>query len=144
MLSPYLTEVQQKEWQKEGFLIIKNVLSPEEIQTLLASVDSVIETYVQETPSLQGNNRFGKGAYTIIRAIERTDALRPTHRPSTYLRHDPLVNGSLSPDYGNADLRPTPRCRCFDGVSYRCWAFAYNGFIRMKTVCHCNSKSSFS
>ena len=52
MLSPYLTDIQQKEWQKEGFLIIKNVLSPEEIQTLLAAVDSVIETYVQETPSL--------------------------------------------------------------------------------------------
>jgi hypothetical protein len=76
MVSPYLTDVQQKEWQKEGFLIIKNVLSPAEIETLLTGVDSVIETYVQETPSLQGS-RFGKGAYTIIRAIEYTDALDP-------------------------------------------------------------------
>ena len=76
MVSPYLTEVQQKEWQTEGFLLIKNVLSPAEIETLLMSVDSVIETYVQETPSLQGT-RFGKGAYTIIRAIEQTDALDP-------------------------------------------------------------------
>ena len=84
MLSPYLTDVQQKEWQKEGFLIIKNVLSPEEIQVLLAAVDSAIETYVQETPSLQGT-RFGKGAYTIIRAIERTDALDPlTDHPHTF------------------------------------------------------------
>ena len=74
MISPYLTDVQQKQWQKEGFLIIKNVLSPTEIETLLTAVDSVIETYVQQTPSLQGT-RFGKGAYTIIRAIEQTDAL---------------------------------------------------------------------
>lgn len=72
MLSPYLTDVQQKVWQTEGYLILKNVLSPTEIETLLAAVDSVIETYVEEMPSLQGNNRFGKGAYTIIRAIERT------------------------------------------------------------------------
>ena len=62
MVSPYLTEVQQKEWQTEGFLLIKNVLSPAEIDTLLTAVDSAIETYVQETPSLQGNNPFGKGS----------------------------------------------------------------------------------
>ena len=85
MVSPYLTDVQQKEWEKEGFLLIKNVLSSTEIETLLKSVDSVIETYVQETPSLQGNNRFGKGAYTIIRAIELTDALDPlTDHPHTF------------------------------------------------------------
>ena len=88
MISPYLTDVQQKEWQKEGFLLIKNVLSPAEIQTLLVSVDSAIETYVQETPNLQGT-RFGKGAYTIIRAIERTDALDPLtiHAPSARSFH---------------------------------------------------------
>ena len=85
MVSPYLTDVQQKEWEKEGFLLIKNVLSSAEIETLLKSVDSVIETYVQETPSLQGNNRFGKGAYTIIRSIELTDALDPlTDHPHTF------------------------------------------------------------
>ena len=85
MLSPYLTDVQQKVWQTEGYLIIKNVLSPAEIETLLAAVDSAIETYIQETPGLQGNNRFGKGAYTIIRAIERTDALDPlTDHPRTF------------------------------------------------------------
>ena len=85
MLSPYLTDVQQKVWQTEGYLLIKNVLSPAEIETLLAAVDSAIEIYVQETPSLQGNNRFGKGAYTIIRAIERTDALDPlTDHPRTF------------------------------------------------------------
>ena len=84
MLSPYLTDVQQKVWQTEGYLLIKNVLSPAEIETLLEAVDSAIETYVQETPSLQGN-RFGKGAYTIIRAIERTDALDLlTDHPRTF------------------------------------------------------------
>ena len=85
MVSPYLTDVQRKEWETEGFLIIKNVLSSAEIETLLTAVDSVVERYVQETPSLQGNNRFGKGAYTIIRAIELTDALDPlTDHPHTF------------------------------------------------------------
>ena len=85
MLSSYLTDVQQKVWQTEGYLLMKNVLSPAEIETLLAAVDAAIETYVQETPGLQGNNRFGKGAYTIIRAIERTDALDPlTDHPHTF------------------------------------------------------------
>ena len=31
MVSPYLTDVQRKEWEKEGFLIIKNVLSSAEM-----------------------------------------------------------------------------------------------------------------
>ena len=85
MVSPYLTDVQRKVWQNDGFLILKNVLSAAEVETLLEAVDTVIETYVQETPSLQQGNRFGKGAYTIIRAIERTDALDPlTDHPHTF------------------------------------------------------------
>ena len=34
MLSPYLTDVQRKVWQNDGFLILKNVFSPTEIETL--------------------------------------------------------------------------------------------------------------
>ena len=124
MVSPYLTEVQQKEWQTEGFLLIKNVLSPAEIDTILTSVDSAIETYVQETPTLQGNNRFGKGAYTIIRAIERTDALDPlTDHPRLFGTILSMM-GPLPPHHGNANLRPTPRCGGSDGVSYGCGSFA--------------------
>lgn len=78
MESPYLTNTQQKHWQEQGYLLIKQVLSPTEIETLLTAVDSVIKTYVQQTPNLQGT-QFGKGAYTIIRAIERTDALGPLY-----------------------------------------------------------------
>ncbi len=77
----HLTEAQQQQWHEQGFLLLKQVLKPTEIETLLIAVDTVIETYVQQTPSLKG----GKGAYTIIRAIERTDALdRLTDHPCTF------------------------------------------------------------
>jgi len=84
MESPYLTDTQQKHWQEQGYLLIKQVLSPTEIETLLIAVDSVIKSYVQQTPSLRGTP-YGKGAYTIIRAIERTDALDSlTDHPRTF------------------------------------------------------------
>ena len=38
MLSPYLTDVQQKEWQTDGYLLLKSVLSPAEIEVLLEAV----------------------------------------------------------------------------------------------------------
>ncbi len=86
MSSPYLTEKQQAQWHEEGYFILKQVLSPTEVHTLLKAVDIAIETYVQETPSLQNaTSKFGKGAYTIIRAIERTDALDIlTDHPKTF------------------------------------------------------------
>lgn len=56
--------------------MLKQVLNAEEIETLLKAVDTTIVNYVEETQGIQ-DNRFGKGAYTIIRAIERTDALDP-------------------------------------------------------------------
>lgn len=84
MISAYISETQQKQWQEQGFLLLKQVLSTKEIETLLNAVDTVIEEYVQETPNLQ-ENRFGKGAFTIIRAIERTDALDVlTDHPKTF------------------------------------------------------------
>ncbi|MCY4401521.1 MAG: phytanoyl-CoA dioxygenase family protein [Candidatus Poribacteria bacterium] len=84
MATTYISETQQKHWQEEGYLLLKQVLSAVEIETLLNAVDTVIEEYVQLTPNLQ-EGRFGKGAYTIIRAIERTDALDPlTDHPNTF------------------------------------------------------------
>lgn len=80
----YLTDLQRKQWHEEGFLLIKQVLSPAEIKGLLTVVDAVIEAYCQRTSSLQGT-RFGKGAYTIIRAIEQTAALDAlTDHPRTF------------------------------------------------------------
>ena len=67
----HLTETQQQQWQEQGFLLLKQVLKPDEIETLLTAVDKVIETYLQKTPKMKG----GTGAYTIIRAIEQTAAL---------------------------------------------------------------------
>ena len=74
MVNGYLTEEQRKHWDEQGYLVVKQVLSTEEIRTLLDAVDPVIEDYVRET---DGPNapRFGRGAFTIIQAIERTDAL---------------------------------------------------------------------
>ncbi len=84
MESLYLTDTQQKHWQEQGYLILKQVLSAAEIEILLAAIDPVIEDYVRQTPSLHGS-RFGKGAFTIIRAIERTDVLDPlTDHPHTF------------------------------------------------------------
>lgn len=57
-----------------GYILLKQVLSPTEVEEILTEVDRVIESYVQESPNLQGT-RFGSGAFTIIRAIERTDIL---------------------------------------------------------------------
>jgi ectoine hydroxylase-related dioxygenase (phytanoyl-CoA dioxygenase family) len=86
MLSEYLTAEQQNHWHEEGYVILKQVLSPPEVDSLLKAVESAIETYVQETPHLQSTtSKFGKGAYTIIRAIEQTDALDPlTDHPNTF------------------------------------------------------------
>ncbi len=72
----YISDAQRKHWHEHGYLQLKHVLNPSEISTLLEAVDSVIVAYVKETQGLQGT-RFGKGAYTIIRAIERTNALDP-------------------------------------------------------------------
>lgn len=84
MVSSYLSEIQQKHWQEEGYLLLKQVLSPAEIETILNAVDMVIEEYVQQTPNLQ-ESRLGKGAFTIIRAIERTNVLDPlTDHPNTF------------------------------------------------------------
>ena len=70
----YLTEEQKQHWHDKGYLILKQVLSSTEVEEILTAVDPVIESYVQQTPKLQGT-RFGSGAFTIIRAIERTTKL---------------------------------------------------------------------
>ncbi|MCZ6678682.1 MAG: phytanoyl-CoA dioxygenase family protein [Candidatus Poribacteria bacterium] len=74
MGTAYLTAEQRKHWNEEGYLIVKQVVSPEEIHTILKAVDTVVEGYVQEEYG-PDTPRFGRGAFTIIRAIERTDAL---------------------------------------------------------------------
>ncbi|RKU25156.1 hypothetical protein C6497_16545 [Candidatus Poribacteria bacterium] len=84
MNSIYLTEDQKKQWHEEGYLILRQVLTSKEIEEVLTAVDEVIESYVQQSPNLQGN-RFGAGAFTIIRAIERTHTLDPlTDHPNTF------------------------------------------------------------
>ena len=109
MLSEYLTAEQQNHWHEEGYVILKQVLSPPEVDSLLKAVESAIETYVQETPHLQSTtSKFGKGAYTIIRAIEQTDALDPlTDHPNTFGAILALM-GALSANHGDANLCPPP------------------------------------
>ena len=66
MVNGYLTEAERKHWDEQGYLIVKQVLSPEEIRTLLEAVDPVIEDYVRETDGPDAP-QFGRGAFTIIR-----------------------------------------------------------------------------
>ena len=49
MVNGYLTDEQRKHWDEQGYLIVKQVLSPEEVCTLLDAVDSAIEDYIRET-----------------------------------------------------------------------------------------------
>ena len=74
METDYLSNAQRKHWHEQGYLQLKQVLTPTEVETLLKSVDKVIADYVNEMQGFQGT-LFGKKAYTIIRAIEKTDAL---------------------------------------------------------------------
>lgn len=84
MNSIYLTEEQKQHWHDEGYLILRQVLSSIEVEEILTAVDTVIESYVQESPNFQGT-RFGSGAFTIIRAIERTANLDSlTDHPNTF------------------------------------------------------------
>ena len=61
MSSAYLTDVQQKVWQNDGFLILKNVLSPTEIEALLEAVDSVIENLCPRDPNSTTRQSIRKG-----------------------------------------------------------------------------------
>ena len=80
MVNQYLTEKQREHWNEEGYLVLKQVLSPEEIRMLLNAVDPVIEDYVQEELGADAPR-----AFTIIRAIERTEALDIlTDHPKTF------------------------------------------------------------
>ena len=80
MVNQYLTEKQREHWNEEGYLVLKQVLSPEEIRMLLKAVDPVIEDYVQEELGADAPR-----AFTIIRAIERTEALDIlTDHPKTF------------------------------------------------------------
>lgn len=84
MNSIYLTEEQKQHWHDEGYLVLKQVLSSTEVEEILTAVDDVIESYVQETQDFQ-DTRFGTGAFTIIRAIERTATLDSlSDHPNTF------------------------------------------------------------
>ncbi|MBI1924252.1 phytanoyl-CoA dioxygenase family protein [Candidatus Poribacteria bacterium] len=86
MTYQHLTEEQREHWNEEGYLVLKQVLSPDEVRTLVKAVDTVVEAYVQEKYGAEGGvSRLGKGAFTIIRAIEQTDALDIlTDHPRTF------------------------------------------------------------
>ncbi len=103
MNSIYLTEEQKQHWHDEGYLILRQVLSSKEVEEILTAVDKVIESYVQQTPKLQGT-RFGSGAFTIIRAIERTPTLDSlTDHPNTFGTILSLM-GSVSTNYGYTNI----------------------------------------
>ena len=81
-----LTDEQWDHWDREGYLLLKQVISPDEIRGILKSVDAVIEDYVRDQRGGKNDGHpLGQGAFTIIRAIERTHALDGlTDHPNTF------------------------------------------------------------
>lgn len=67
-----LTNFQRQQWQKHGYLHLKEVIPRTEIRDYLESANTVIELYERKTPYIRE-----KGFYTIIRALERTNGLDP-------------------------------------------------------------------
>lgn len=71
-----LTPEQLQSWHQNGYLILKNVLSPDEVSGLLQVVDSVIEASERgQTSSRNTKNAHGKEYYNIHNPFDYTDAL---------------------------------------------------------------------
>ena len=143
MVNGYLTEEQRKHWDEQGYLIVKQVLSPEEVRTLLEAVDPVIEDYVRETDGPDAP-QFGRGAFTIIRAIERTAALDVlTDHPNIFGTILALM-GPLSPDYWERRSTLDILAMTLYWVSIRMLDPHYNRFTRTPKASRSNSRFSFS
>jgi ectoine hydroxylase-related dioxygenase (phytanoyl-CoA dioxygenase family) len=74
----FLKPFDRKFWNEEGYLHLKQVLTPEEVTKVLPRIDKVIERHVAASPWLQENssiNRLGKSSFRILKAIEKTNAI---------------------------------------------------------------------
>lgn len=80
----------RRQWDREGYLLIEQALSPAEVSSLLAAVDAVLAAKPDRDFVSQGS----AGAFKLIQAVSETDALDPlTDHPSVF----PILLALLGP-----------------------------------------------
>ena len=65
-----LSKSMQQQWQKQGYLHLKNVIPRDEVAAYLEAADEVIEQYEADNPELRE-----KGAYPISEVLFRTSGM---------------------------------------------------------------------
>ena len=65
-----LSDSMRQHWDEKGYLVLKQAIPREEIAAYLDEADRVFETYTKSDPA-----RYSRGAYTILRTLERTFGL---------------------------------------------------------------------
>ena len=78
-----LSDSMRQHWDEKGYLVLKQAIPREETAAYLDEADRVVETYTKSDPA-----RYSRGAYTIVRTLERTSGLdglmdHPGHRFTT-------------------------------------------------------------
>ena len=75
LLFHFLSPQDRRFWHEEGYLHLKQALSPEEVNQILSNVDQTITRHVAVSPWLQDTetlSNFGKSSFRILNAIEKT------------------------------------------------------------------------
>ena len=62
-----LSDSMRQHWDEKGYLVLKQAIPREETAAYLDEADRVVETYTKSDPA-----RYSRGAYTIVRTLERT------------------------------------------------------------------------
>ena len=60
----------RSDWQEKGYILLKNAIQSSDVIKYLGAVDEVIK---KQEPKIQ--DKFSDGSYTIVKAIEHTNAL---------------------------------------------------------------------
>jgi ectoine hydroxylase-related dioxygenase (phytanoyl-CoA dioxygenase family) len=85
-----ISAARRRHWNRHGFLLIEQALSPAEVASLLSAVDAVIALKPDRDFVSQGS----AGAFKIVQAISETDALDPlTDHPTVF----PILLALLGP-----------------------------------------------
>lgn len=85
-----ISPAQRRHWDKHGYLLIEQALSPSEVESLLSQVDTVLASRADRDFVSQGS----AAAFKIIQAISQTDALDPlTDHPAVF----PILLALLGP-----------------------------------------------
>jgi ectoine hydroxylase-related dioxygenase (phytanoyl-CoA dioxygenase family) len=86
----HISAARRKHWDRHGYLLIEQALSPAEVASLLAAVDAVLAAKPDGAFVSQGS----AAAFKIIQAVSETDALDPlTDHPAVF----PILLALLGP-----------------------------------------------